>query len=109
MLCNATQKEGDNGCTKDETTASRFEGIVMLSFSLNLEDNDELKYSLRSVEKYMPWFNHIYLVTNGQVPHWLNLTHPKLTVVTHVTWKIEISTNFILGRYLPKQNSSSYF
>jgi len=70
-LCNSTQKEGDNNCTKDEETASRF------------QDNDELKFSLRSVEKFIPWVNHIYLVTNGQVPNWLNLTHPKLTVVTH--------------------------
>jgi hypothetical protein len=30
---------------------------------------DELRYSLRSVEKYMPWYNHIYIVTNRQV--WL--------------------------------------
>jgi UDP-N-acetylglucosamine-lysosomal-enzyme len=28
---------------------------------------DELRYSLRSVERYMPWFRHIYIVTNGQV------------------------------------------
>jgi len=71
IICNSTQKEGENNCTKDEETASRF------------QDNDELKYSLRSVEKFIPWVNHIYLVTNGQVPNWLNLTHPKLTVVTH--------------------------
>jgi UDP-N-acetylglucosamine-lysosomal-enzyme len=28
---------------------------------------DELRYSLRSVERYMPWYRHIYIVTNGQV------------------------------------------
>jgi hypothetical protein len=28
---------------------------------------DELRYSLRSVERYMPWFRHVYIVTNGQV------------------------------------------
>lgn len=31
------------------------------------EDNEELRYSLRSVEKFMPWVRHIYIVTNGQV------------------------------------------
>jgi UDP-N-acetylglucosamine-lysosomal-enzyme len=26
---------------------------------------------------------HIYIVTNGQIPAWLNLDHPRLSVVTH--------------------------
>lgn len=52
--------------------------------SLNrYQDNDELKYSLRSIEKYAPWVRNIYLVTNGQVPWWLNLSHPKMQLVTH--------------------------
>ena len=46
-------------------------------------DNDELKYSMRSLEKYAPWIRNVYLVTNGQVPSWLNLTHPKVKLVTH--------------------------
>ena len=29
-------------------------------------DNDELKYSLRSVEKYAPWVNKIFIVTDNQ-------------------------------------------
>ncbi len=45
-------------------------------------DNDELKYSLRSVEKFAPWINHIYIVTGfGQVPSWLNTDNPRVTVV----------------------------
>ena len=27
-------------------------------------DNGELKYSLRSIEKYIPWVNHIYIITD---------------------------------------------
>ena len=27
---------------------------------------DQLKYSLRSVEMYIPWARHVYIVTNGQ-------------------------------------------
>lgn len=45
--------------------------------------NDELKYSLRSVEAFLPWVNHIYVVTAGQIPDWLDLGHPKVTVVSH--------------------------
>lgn len=44
--------------------------------------NDELKYSLRSVEKYAPWINKIYIVTDdGQRPKWLNTKHPKIKIV----------------------------
>jgi hypothetical protein len=47
-------------------------------------DNGELKYSLRSLEKYVPWVNHIYIVTGfGQIPKWLNTKHPKITIVPH--------------------------
>lgn len=27
-------------------------------------DNEELKYSLRSLELYAPWINHVYIVTD---------------------------------------------
>lgn len=46
-------------------------------------DNDELKYSLRSLEKYVPWINHVYIVTDRQVPKWLNTDYEKVTVVDH--------------------------
>jgi Stealth protein CR2, conserved region 2/Stealth protein CR4, conserved region 4/Stealth protein CR3, conserved region 3/Stealth protein CR1, conserved region 1 len=35
-------------------------------------DNGELRYSLRSLEMNAPWIRKVYLVTNGQVPCWLN-------------------------------------
>ena len=38
----------------------------------------ELRYSLRSVEKYAPWVRNIYIVTNGQIPYWLDLSHPRI-------------------------------
>ena len=38
-------------------------------------DYDQLKYAFRSLEKYAPWLNRIWLVTNGQnPPRWLD-TH----------------------------------
>lgn len=47
-------------------------------------DNDELKFALRSVDKFAPWINHIFIVTGfGQVPKWLNTKHPKITIVPH--------------------------
>jgi len=47
------------------------------------EDNDELRYSLRSVEKHAPWVRHIFIVTDGQIPSWLNLDDERVTVVPH--------------------------
>ncbi|MBQ7126229.1 Stealth CR1 domain-containing protein [bacterium] len=46
-------------------------------------DNDELKYSLRSAEMYAPWINKIFIITNGQVPSWLDINHPKIRIVNH--------------------------
>ena len=46
------------------------------------ENHDELKYSLRSLEKYVPWINHVFIVTNKQQPSWLKMTK-KLTVIDH--------------------------
>jgi hypothetical protein len=46
-------------------------------------DNDELKYSLRSIEKYAPWFRNVFIVTNGDIPNWLNLTNPKIKMIHH--------------------------
>ena len=45
-------------------------------------ENNELKYSLRSIEKYASWINHIYIVTAlGQVPYWLNTNNKKITII----------------------------
>ncbi|HOG46626.1 MAG TPA: stealth conserved region 3 domain-containing protein [Anaerolineae bacterium] len=46
-------------------------------------DNDELRFSLRSLAVCAPWVRHIFLVTNGQTPRWLAPAHPRLTVVPH--------------------------
>ena len=44
---------------------------------------DELRYSLRSLHAYAPWIRHVYLVTDGQTPAWLDTTRSDLTVVDH--------------------------
>ncbi|WP_326562542.1 stealth conserved region 3 domain-containing protein [Micromonospora sp. NBC_01796] len=46
-------------------------------------DRDDLRHSLRSLHLYAPWLRHIYLVTDGQVPRWLDVRQPGLTVVGH--------------------------
>ena len=56
-------------------------------------------YWFRMIEKHAPWVNHVYLVTNGQKPEWLNLEHPKLKLVAH--------KEFIPEEYLPTYNSAA--
>jgi hypothetical protein len=46
-------------------------------------NNDELRYSLRSVEKHAPWIRNIFIVTDNQKPEWLNTDHPKVRLVDH--------------------------
>lgn len=45
--------------------------------------HDELRYSLRSLEMYAGWVRNVFIVTDDQVPTWLNLEHPKVSVVNH--------------------------
>ena len=45
-------------------------------------DNDELRYSLRALERFFPGHGHIYLVTDAQTPAWLALV-PGISVVDH--------------------------
>lgn len=41
------------------------------NFEYQWNDNEELKYSIRSIEKYAPWIRNIYIITNNQAPKWL--------------------------------------
>jgi hypothetical protein len=45
-------------------------------------DNDELRYSLRALDRFFPDHGHVYIVTDDQVPAWLQ-SHPQLSIVDH--------------------------
>ena len=62
------------------------------------QDNSELKYSLRSIDKHIPWIRKIFIVTDNQVPKFLDTKHPKIEIVDH--------TEIIPKEYLPSFNSS---
>jgi hypothetical protein len=64
----------------------------------HFRDNGELRYSLRSLEAYAPWIRHVHIVTNGQVPGWLDTTNPRLSLVFH-------DTIFPNSKHLPTFNS----
>ena len=46
-------------------------------------DNEELRYSLRSLELHAPWIRRIFIVTDGQVPRWLDVSNPRVSIVDH--------------------------
>ncbi|MFU8850631.1 stealth family protein [Micromonospora sp. SL1-18] len=46
-------------------------------------NRDELRYAMRSLHSFAPWLRKIFLVTDSQLPSWLDPTHPMITIVTH--------------------------
>lgn len=46
-------------------------------------DHGELRYSLRSLERHARWIRHVFVVTNGQLPEWLETRNPRLRCVRH--------------------------
>ncbi|GAB3956613.1 hypothetical protein GCM10027614_69390 [Micromonospora vulcania] len=46
-------------------------------------NRDELRFSMRSLYSYAPWVRRIFLVTDSQLPSWLDPDHPLVTVVPH--------------------------
>ena len=45
---------------------------------------DELLYSLRSLKKYLPWYNGtIFIVTNNQIPEWLDINNSQIKIINH--------------------------
>lgn len=53
------------------------------SSNVRWHDKEELRYALRSLWENAPWVNHIYIVTDAQIPEWLNDQYPKITIVDH--------------------------
>lgn len=60
-------------------------------------ESDELRYSLRSVEKFAPWIRRIFIVTDNQCPSWLDRSNPRLQIVDH--------TEIMPAEALPTYNS----
>ena len=65
---------------------------------VRFKDNKEILYSLRSIEKYFPNYNNIYIIVkDGQFPKYLKKDHPKIKIVNH--------SEIIPKEYLPTFNS----
>eukprot|EP00808_Paulinella_micropora_P000556 g16171.t1 len=45
-------------------------------------DYGSLKYAIRSIERYAPWYNHIYIISKWRLrPNWMKENTPKLTIL----------------------------
>lgn len=62
-------------------------------------DLDLFKYWFRGVELHAPWVRKIFVVTDRQIPEFLNLANPKIQMVDH--------TEIISDEYLPTFNSNT--
>lgn len=47
-------------------------------------DNGELRYNLRALQRFFPGHGHIFIITDGQTPDWLQ-PGPGLTLIDHRT------------------------
>ncbi len=56
-------------------------------------DWDNLQYLFRGIERFAPWVNRVFFVSDNQIPAWMNVENPKLTIVDH--------RDFIPEEYLP--------
>ena len=56
-----------------------------------------LKYWFRGVEKYAPWVNKVYFISDNQIPEWMNTECAKLQIVDH--------KDYIPSEYLPTFSS----
>jgi len=64
--------------------------------SIRHNNINEITYSVKSVLKFIPWINKIYIITHKQIPP-IEL-HPKVMIVDH--------TQIIPKQYLPTFNST---
>ena len=68
-----------------------------------ISNNNELKYSLRSIIEFAPWFNRIFILMNPpkKIPSWFNEKYSKIiTLVDH-------TETFPDKKHLPTTNSNS--
>lgn len=61
--------------------------------------HDELRFVLRSLHYYAPYVRKIHIVTDDQRPEWLDIDHPKISLVDH--------REIIDPQYLPSFNSDA--
>ena len=72
-----------------------------MSDDVRTSNNNELQYSLRSIDLYAPWVNKIYILMNQpkKYPRWMKANN-KIVIVDH-------TETFPSPKYLPNTNSNA--
>ncbi len=65
----------------------------VISLNKNFRSWDNLHYWFRCIAKFAPWVHKIFLVTDNQVPEWLDTDNEKIVTVFH--------EDYIPEQYLP--------
>lgn len=93
----------DNKDTQWQLRRHKYNHIAKQDVLYNNDDarftnHNELYYSLHSVQTFLPWVNHIYIVTDQQQPEWFSQAdHPNVSIIDH--------SQIIEAQYLPTFNS----
>jgi hypothetical protein len=83
-IVNASLVEAGDGSNSTNSTANAtVVPVDDTNASNRYRDSNELLYSLRSIQKNAPWVRKIFIVTDNQVPNWLNLENDRISIVTH--------------------------
>ncbi len=69
------------------------------SWDIRYHSFNELKFSLRSVDNYAPWIRNIYIITDNQIPDWLDTRSNKIHIIDH--------KELIPSNYLPLFNTNA--
>lgn len=84
---------------KDEAMKSHDLKIAKRAQAGRYIDIGELKYSLRCVEKFLPWVHKIYILTDNQFPCFLKKHQSKIEIISH--------DKVISKEFLPTFNSNN--
>lgn len=88
----------DNTDLNWQRSKAKYSGDNSLNSEHRFRDMNTFHYWFRSIEKFAPWVNKIFLITEGHLPEWLDTSHPKLRVVKH--------SDYIPKEFLPTFNSN---
>lgn len=74
--------QGEEGAVRTEDASS-----------LRYRDWGTLRYLFRGIERFAPWVNKVFFITQGHLPPWLNVDCSRLRIVRH--------EEYVPEKYLP--------
>ena len=79
----ADDEDGADVQSEEDVLLQKTQDITPHGTADRYENRDELRYSLRSIEKFAPWVRNIYVFTNCKPPAWVDTSNPRLKWIYH--------------------------